>query len=92
MAQLTEDDVRRIANEQANKVMSAMVNRNNKKAEHNWAALFLIGYFVFLVSVVGLGFTVGWYNTMLGLVFAILIVGPAIAGYVFIKKYTNTKK
>lgn len=92
MAQLTEDDVRRIANEQANKVVSAMVNRNNKKAEHNWPALFLVGYFVFLIVIVGLGFIVGWQNTLLGLVFTILIVGPAIAGYIFIKKYTNTKK
>ena len=89
MAQLNEDDVRRIATEQANKVMSAMVNRNNKKAEHNWPVLFLVGYFVFLILIVGLGFVVGWQNTLLGLVFTILIVGPAIAGYVFIKKHTK---
>lgn len=89
MAQLNEDDVRRIATEQANKVMSAMASRNNKKAEHNWPVLFLIGYFVFLIAIVAFGFTVGWYNTLLGLVFTILIVGPAIAGYIFVKKYTK---
>ena len=89
MAQLNEDDVRRIANEQANKVMSAMINNQKKKTEHNWPALFLVGYFVFLIVIVAFGFAVGWYNTLLGVLFTILIVGPAIAGYVFIKKHTK---